>query len=201
MIKHLPGAEILHTQLSNDEHNRVVSILDSYIKDESNYIIPAYPDWTSQATFTSRHNSNIPWHDVIDIFMPYMNNYLDSIQVRNKQDIRVEGWLNKYKKHTYQGLHDHHSSALNIDVLFSCVYIYSNPKDENRGKIRFENPVHKRWGSLAKYIPKDNIVFIELEQDTGTFIIFPSWLEHWVTPHAVDEERITLTFNLLVEHN
>jgi hypothetical protein len=83
-------------------------------------------------------------------------------------------------------------------VAFSCIYYYEMPEQKPpAGRTFFLN----RYGSESKV--KDlNTTFkffsnhekISINAQTGSFVIFPSWLQHFTVP--TKKLRITITSNL-----
>lgn len=40
---------------------------------------------------------------------------------------------------------------------------------------------------------------VTIQPVPGLLLIFPSWLEHWVTPHSSEEPRVSVAFNILLQ--
>ena len=110
-----------------------------------------------------------------------------------------EVWINSYKKGQYQEPHDH----LGFDVfsLFSFIYYLKLPK-ESAGVTVFMND---GYGKLECFYSQHlNVVKAEVipKAEEGRYIIFPSFLTHYVTHHSSDhEQRITIAGNFQLHYD
>ena len=106
-------------------------------------------------------------------------------------DIVVYPWCNINPKGAYNIRHVHNDT----NIFLSGVYYVKVP--ENSGTIRFWDP----RGALM-HIQRDHeyfndaIAYEEIIPEPGLLLYFPTWIEHEVTPNEVDEDRITISFNL-----
>ncbi len=102
-------------------------------------------------------------------------------------------WINISGKHHYNRLHSHNGSFI------SGVYYIKIPKDS--GGIVFENPscmfIENTFGNRNNWnnynSPEWRIVPKEKQ-----LLMFPSYLRHFVEQNKSDEDRISLSFNLLI---
>ena len=107
------------------------------------------------------------------------------------RDIVVYPWCNINPKGAYNIRHVHNDT----NIFLSGVYYVKVP--ENSGTIRFWDP----RGALM-HIQRDHeyfndaIAYEEIIPEPGLLLYFPTWIEHEVTPNEVDEDRITISFNL-----
>ena len=118
------------------------------------------------------------------IFYPGVSFHLNSL------------WININKKDHYNILHTHPCSELS-----GVIYI----KNLNKGgKIVFRSPheftCFAETHSYTEEINKkyDNYGAYWMDPLEGTILMFPSMLQHSVTPNKSDEERITASFNISV---
>lgn len=76
----------------------------------------------------------------------------------------------------------------------------SIPKKDDCGKIKFFDPrqaiSYGNYFYMSRYHRTFDISRMPIE---GTMFIFPSGLEHEVLPNSTDEDRISISFNLIVE--
>lgn len=93
--------------------------------------------------------------------------------------------INKYKDSNLP--HNHPSS-----IMSGCYYVECN---QDSGKIVFERPDMQEdyMGSSTK----SNYTFgtYSFQPKPGDFVIFPSYLRHYVEQNISNEERISLAFN------
>ena len=101
----------------------------------------------------------------------------------------VDLWVNIADKNADQEIHEHHCPDNNLSGI---IYIETT---EESGKTVFYNTNHllksldkKRKNS---YYYHDNI--------SGTIVVFPSGLPHYVTQNKTNKPRITLAFNVMVK--
>ena len=112
-------------------------------------------------------------------------------------------WINISGKHHYNKLHSHSGSFI------SGVYYIKVPK--NSGEIVFENPSHMFIEN--KFQKFDNWTFEDknkndwnsynspewkIEPEEKQLLMFPSYLRHYVEANKSDEDRISLSFNILI---
>ncbi len=106
-------------------------------------------------------------------------------------DVVVYPWCNINPKGAYNIRHVHYDT----NIFLSGVYYVKVP--ENSGTIRFWDP----RGALMhvqrdhEYF-NDSIAYEEIIPEPGLLLYFPTWIEHEVTPNQVDEDRITISFNI-----
>jgi len=105
----------------------------------------------------------------------------------------TDPWLNNYKRHSYQEVHNHSEhdfSAvffMNEGEGFSNFFFYDSP---NMGNLR--------WSKIRKEMGYSNYSF---ESKKGKVLIFPGWMDHGVTPHGSDSIRTTLACNFDFQFN
>ena len=99
-------------------------------------------------------------------------------------------WINIMPRHTVHGLHLHPLSTLSgtyyVQVPSGC-----------RG-IKFEDPRLDRFMAAPPRkadARTPNRAWITLPAEAGHLVLFESWLRHEVAPHAIDAERVSISFN------
>ena len=107
-------------------------------------------------------------------------------------------WFNVNKKGNFNKVHNHLGGSVNCS--FSAAYYLKTPK--NSGKINFTNPdpyfpMNPFFSKKLKFgncfnSPEYWVVPKEMD-----LIIFPSSLIHYVEPNLSNEERISLSFNII----
>ena len=99
-------------------------------------------------------------------------------------------WACINKTHDFNVIHSHGNQ-----YHFSGVFYLQVP--ENSGDICFRDP---RQGALNS---ATQIVFNEGDTEnftptTNMIILFPSWLEHYVLPNNTTQDRISISFDLVL---
>ena len=82
--------------------------------------------------------------------------------------------------------------------VFSGVFYLSAPQES--GKLCVVNPgLNRLWQGLELVNQKNQFTgeTIKLEPEDGNIILFPSYLPHYVETNNHDEERISISFNLI----
>jgi uncharacterized protein (TIGR02466 family) len=137
----------------------------------------------------------------IDVFLqeikPYLMEYLYQLSSGGKE-LKInalESWINIYDYGDSQEMHNHTAG----NVVFSYCYFHKIPKnsgelvffDDNTPKIHLgqQNGITFRTVG-GNYVP---------EMKEGKLIIFPSWVNHYVTTHKAQEQRITISGNIRYE--
>ena len=83
--------------------------------------------------------------------------------------------------------------------VFSGVFYLQAP--EESGKLVLQNPaINRMWNGCDLAIQKNQFTgeSIRIEPVEGNIILFPSYLPHSVETNNHDEERISISFNLIV---
>ena len=106
------------------------------------------------------------------------------------QEIVITGcWANRQKKESTFQVHSHPNSFL------SGVYYVKTPK--NSGSIVFKKKIVNDIIPLFKQANGLNEAFHKWVPEAGMMLIFPSSLEHYVERNKSDEERMSISFNLM----
>lgn len=82
---------------------------------------------------------------------------------------------------------------------FSGIFYLSTP--EESGKLVFSNPaINRLWNGCSLTTQKNQFTgeSIRIEPLEGNIILFPSYLPHLVETNNHDEERISISFNLIL---
>jgi len=185
---------IYHRVLEKPTQNKIKSLMEPFIKDD--LLDEDGFDLSNQkSSIRNPNNVNLPWQEYINCLNPEFNNFFTELEPIRPFELTVgANWINKYDLNDFQETHDH----IFKNVAFSCVYYYEMPEQENPiGRTFFLN----RYGSESKV--KDlNTTFkffsnhekISVNAQTGSFVIFPSWLQHFTVP--TKKLRITITTNV-----
>ncbi len=108
----------------------------------------------------------------------------------NQYSLFCDGWINVNSTHAYNSPHRHSG------YIWSGTYYVNVPESDNRqsGAIEFADPRYIDKNNRLPNSPifKDNLGF---KPTSGTMVIFPSYLLHWVTPNEDKEDKISIAFN------
>jgi uncharacterized protein (TIGR02466 family) len=120
----------------------------------------------------------------------YINSFCKNINLGIQQIDIPEIWINVNKKNDWNTIHQHGG------YTFSGVYYVKTPKD--CGRLAFRDP---RPGAISNSFLVDRydngeLRYVNIKE--GLFLLFPSYLEHFVEPNNSKEERISMSFNLNV---
>ena len=111
-----------------------------------------------------------------------------------------ETWFNYYVNGEYQESHDHLSSNIfAAPSHFSCIHYLTFDKERHE-PVRFTDPIEKiRYTSLNLKSNHYNSVYTP-DINEGDFLMFPSYLDHYVKPSkpTPDNPRITISLNFAV---
>ena len=121
-----------------------------------------------------------------------------------KYNLGREGWININQKGTLHFPHIHGNSTLSgvFYVKVPKIKKIDNKDISKPGFIEFLDPRNdvasfsKNIEELATSLVFKNQMLIEPEE--GTLLIFPAWLKHWVYPNNENEERISISFNIVI---
>ena len=108
-------------------------------------------------------------------------------------DLFISNWVNINGRGAYNRKHTH---ADGINFL-SGVYYVTVPK--NSGSIVFFDPKQPIFHSMAdmRYYGQDKLYNYTIPAKENRLLLFPCWLEHEVEPNNTDEDRISISFNLI----
>jgi uncharacterized protein (TIGR02466 family) len=102
-------------------------------------------------------------------------------------EFKAYAWANLNRTHDYNVTH------LHPDSHFSGVYYVDAGNAVTGGTIQFTDP-----RPMARAMPTPGFNFdrvLTVVPASGLMLLFPSWLEHWVSPYDGPNERISIAFN------
>jgi len=116
-----------------------------------------------------------------------LNQYLSKIYNSSDKLVITQSWLNKSGKGESHHLH-HHPNSMISGVWYPAIHEKLPPIQFHRNETR----------DVSLNVNKHNNFTSEtfmLGLKAGELILFPSSLYHQVQPNAINEERISLSFN------
>ena len=99
-------------------------------------------------------------------------------------------WVNVNKKGDWNTIHQHGQYTL------AGTYYVKVPEDS--GRIVFRDPRPAAIGNKFMVDRFDKGEFFNIKPLEGSLIIWPSYLDHFVEPSNSDEERISISFDVVV---
>tara|TARA_B100000427_G_C15476068_1_gene580825 strand:+ start:277 stop:867 length:591 start_codon:yes stop_codon:yes gene_type:complete len=108
-------------------------------------------------------------------------------------DLHINSWVNINGKGCYNKKHTHADGV----VLLSGAYYVTVP--ENSGNILFSDPRPTVVHSFADSRYYNSYQIYPIQPKENMLLLFPCWLEHQVEPNNSNEDRISISFNLMRE--
>tara|TARA_A100001388_G_C28574512_1_gene405889 strand:- start:55 stop:624 length:570 start_codon:yes stop_codon:yes gene_type:complete len=103
-------------------------------------------------------------------------------------------WVNVNKRNNYNSYHSHPGA-----VLAGVVYVQAS---ENSGDLEFFHPnMHSVFQETQLYGENNKVsqhTHISVQPKTGLCCIFPAYIMHGVEPNRTDDDRVSVSFNLIV---
>ena len=146
---------------------------------------------------------NEEWYpNLLSEIMTGFKEYVKTLTKKNKplpESIEILNvWFNSYEKGQYQEPHEH--LGYGIESPFSFIYYLKLP-NKSPGKTVFVNDGYKLCENF--YSPNLDVVTHSVKPDLteGQYIIFPSFLTHFVLHHSSkDEQRMTVAGNIKLHY-
>ena len=116
--------------------------------------------------------------------------FCKSINLGINEIVIPQMWINVNKKNDWNAIHSHGQYNL------SGTYYVKVPKDS--GNIVFKDPRPAAMTNNFMVNTFDKGEFRKVKPIEGLLILFPSYLEHFVEPSNADEDRISISFDVVV---
>jgi len=117
----------------------------------------------------------------------HLNNYCESIEFPIREYFISSSWFALFKKGNYAHVHNHG------DCDIAGVYYFKKSSDD--GSFFFTSPVPALDSSCFR---TGRVV---LNPNEGEIIMFPGWLNHGVETNDTDEDRCSISFNILFDRD
>jgi len=155
-------------------------------------------DWNSHKTSDVTFSKNLFAEYNLKLFQQELDEHIFSyLKIINSPVVAREetfkyqifgSWMTLSGKKDYAHIHTHGSSDI------SGVYYFKT--NGNDGDIFFENPMRYLENS---YCFSHLNARASWKPEVGKIILFPGWMPHGVTTNITDNERISISFNILFE--
>jgi len=178
--------------IRNPDHNLLEQDLTNHCLTLRKNVISGGDGWLSNKTF----NTSDGRYDLhADTKFKKINSWVESQfkEYCNLLDIETDiwqntgAWLNIYEKYDFQENHVHPTSTL------SGIYLLCNSLGGAR--IFLNSPINNMYYNRKKTKRQEMADKIIVNPKPGTLIIFPSYLNHAVERHDIDDIRISLSYN------
>lgn len=106
-----------------------------------------------------------------------------------------EMWLNR------NGPGDYNRAHIHPNAIFSGAYYIQVPTGS--GNLELYDPVRERTMNampVTQALPRAAQT-LEIESEEGKLLVFPSWLQHAVQSNNSNEDRVSLSFNMIARQN
>ena len=107
-------------------------------------------------------------------------------------ELYIYSWFNINGPKCYNTIHTHNTGT----VFLSGVYYVTVPKDPC-GTIAFHDPRGKAVAAAPDMQYFEHKTILQIIPEENILYYFPSWLEHEVTCNLSNENRISISFNLM----
>ena len=129
---------------------------------------------------------------LFDEINPHVIDYYKLFKFKKAELFLSSFWTNISKYKDFNGSHCHSTSTI------SGVLYLKTPETPKCGKIVFEHP----YSGMDFFINgadvgDDSCVYsiYYYNPNENLFLLFPSWLKHYVEPNQTKEDRISMSFN------
>jgi len=177
---------IWHTSILNEQiNNEIVEHILQKSKTEPGVGKTNVGGWQSDIIIKDS-KFNLLFNEISEIIKTF-NLKINKIEIS-------QAWCNVNSKNDWNVIHNHGTYNL------SAIYFAKQPENSGKLGIRDPRPIFtSAWGDWANkiYDMYNENCIIYLNSKVRDLIIFPSFLDHFVTPSNSDEERITIAVDIM----
>ena len=174
------------------------SVVSEFEKNNSFQYNPGWLPRThkiSDITFENNFLADYKLDTFVKELSMHLNAYVQEIgmHVTKSTSFKVtSSWMTKFAKNEFAHNHDHGSCDI------SGAYYYQVPNHERGGSIQFHSPVEQL---NASYVFENVPRYITFPAEVGGIILFPSWLTHRVSANESEQDRMSVSFNIIFDRN
>ena len=128
-------------------------------------------------------------NDMFEPLIKQIRDFCGHLPLNIKEIIIPQLWANVNKKGNWNIIHQHG----NYDL--SGTYYVKAPKDSGRLLFRDPRPAAMSNGFMCKNFDKGEFKTVNVLE--GMLGIWPAYLDHFVEPSNTDEERISISFDII----
>ena len=128
-----------------------------------------------------------------NILLKYVNKVLNEVMTYDADFDITTSWLTETKKGEQCQVHNHKN------CFWSGVYYYDDTYDKESGKLVFFNPLVRFSGYKIPARENNPATSEEITSipKPKSLILFPSFLDHMITTHNDENNRHSLSFNIV----
>lgn len=182
---------VYQNKISN--HSQVVDDFKDIINNDKYFNFNKHWDCIVETTRDYEKWDELPWNNFLNEvadnhLIPFIKKYA---KPRIEFSVSLKGvWMNRYKKFAYQENHNHIGKGHH----FSCNYILKTAKGAGDFKLSNTNYNNLAASGVSDIINPES-QFWTADNEEGNLVIFPSYLDHHVTPNLTDDLRVTISAN------
>jgi len=166
-------------------------------KDVFNFIDTSFEKFQTAWDCPTLSTVNIPLKENIqsptlnNIVKQHIENYFKVWGLNNKVSLEINSlWVNISPPNSFQEAHKHLLHGIN-NIFSGVMYIDVYP---DSGNLILVNPLEDQ---LMLMIPSSKIYpRISIPPENKNIILFPSWLEHYVSENKTSKNRISISWNI-----
>ena len=198
MDRHLPGAESANVALAALIRQLEYQHLEKTRQTQQIKSSSITTDYLSQDFFGQKHPA-VQW--LVSCVNKSASDYLRHAGVDRDVSWSLQAWANINRKGDYHNIHNHPHSYLSGTYYVQVPDVSSTAgtrDDLNPNAISFYDP---RGQANMNAILGDGEVDPEycLLPVAGQILMWPSFLMHFVHPNLCEEERVSISFNVLTD--
>lgn len=162
------------------------------LKDAVNKEVKEDPEGVQYSNIGGWHSNSIVENPAFEELLQVQNRCIEEY-IKNYYSVKygiMNSWININNIGDFNARHVHPASAVS-----GCFYLQAPA-----GAIVFEDPRNLDMLELYHISPENYRVF-PVEPKEGQFVVFPSFLPHWVTPNTSSTSRISIATNYKIEPN
>ena len=158
----------------------------SCMKENPGRVISNVGGWQSE---DYRRFTNTPLLELIGVILKESHHIASDLGIPEGERWVENLWININPKYSYNQVHVHPEARL------SGVFYVDAP--ENSGDICFTRDNGYALGTVAPELTRYSGVEQHYPAKTNRMLIFPAWVEHHVKSNMSDQDRISISFNIL----
>lgn len=177
--------------IENEQFTSISETVNKYIEDNYNNFDNSWTKSNTLSSYNYGKDNKLPdiyYNEQLEnAILVASKGYLEENKFPVKELLIKDLWINVSTKGSFQEVHCH---TTRDNVLSGIIYI--NVED-TESKTNFLNP-NKKFKTICEdtVLAKD----CELNVHSGVIVVFPSFLEHYVSENKTGNKRITVAFNL-----